>query len=445
MTAVLISKHYPRDEQLSGWFHCLPTAKELPRLEQTVNADVVIVGAGFAGLSAAKRLFDNDPNLTVVVLEAQGLAWAGCGRNSGFMIDLPHELNSHNYSSEQSHDLAQIEENRLAIDFADELVNQFEIGSAFERVGKYHGATNGAGLKALQEYSLHLTALNEPFTELSASDLQRVTGSQYYDGGIYTPNAALIQPAAYIQGLGQALHNQSNITVFEHSPVVSIAPHTDGVTVATEFGKVQASKAILANNGFIESFGIAKGRLLHLFTYASMTEELDDKQLAQLGEPSSWGLIPAAPMGTTLRKLSSRRFLVRNQWTYNPDIESSNSQMQRYAKQHDACFLRRYPSLADVKMEHRWSGPIAMTMNGVPVFGEVTDNVFAAACCLGLGTTKSTLYGMMMADKLTGNSSDIMTRLENSAPPAYLTPRFLNQIGVPAYLKWTHWRAGNDL
>ncbi|MEM7360217.1 MAG: FAD-binding oxidoreductase [Pseudomonadota bacterium] len=441
----LTSKRSPRDEQLSGWFHCLPTPRELPRLSQTENADVVVVGAGFAGLSAAKRLHDNDPALRVIVLEAQGLAWGACGRNSGFMIDLPHELNSDNYSGETSHDIEQIEENRLAIEFAAEQVTQFEIANAFERIGKYHGATSGKGLKALQDYSTHLQALGEDYTELSSADLQRITGSDYYDGGIQTPNAVLIQPAAYIQGLGQGLHDLGNISVFEHSPVVSIAPQKGGVIVKTTEGQVNAEKVILANNGFIETFGIAKGRLLHLFTYASMTERLNEKQLALLGEETSWGLIPAAPMGTTLRKLRNQRFLIRNQWTYNPDIQSSQAQVKRYARQHDRCFRRRYPQLAEVKMEYRWSGPIAMTMNSVPVFGEVADNVYAAACCLGLGTTKSTLYGMMMADKLTHRRGDILERLENAAAPAYLTPRVLNQVGIPAYLKWAHWRAGNDL
>ena len=114
---------------------------------------MVVVGAGFAGLSAAKRLHDNDPDLRVIVLEAQGLAWGACGRNSGFMIDLPHELNSDNYSGEASHDIEQIEENRLAIEFAAEQVTQFKIADAFERIGKYHGATSGKGHKALQDYS----------------------------------------------------------------------------------------------------------------------------------------------------------------------------------------------------------------------------------------------------------------------------------------------------
>ena len=444
----LQSKAHPTDTQLSGWWHCCsPRVKdrELASLTGKHTADVVIVGAGFAGLSAARRLTQNDSSLKIIVLEAQGLAWAGCGRNSGFVIDLPHELNSDNYSSEREHDLQKIAQNRMAIDFVEAAAKEFGLESATAKIGKYHGATNGAGLKALYDYTKHLDDLGEDYLHLDKPGLANVIGTDYYDGGIYTPNAMLIQPAAYIAGLGQGLHDDKRAQVFPHSAVTSINASKNGVRVKTSHGEVNAGKVILANNGHIESFGIAKGRLLHLFTYASMTEQLTELQLAQLGQAKAWGLIPAAPMGSTLRKLDNGRFLIRNQWTYDPNLEANPETVKNIAKQHDRCFKARYPLLADVKMQYRWCGPIAMSLNGAPVFGEVQDNVYAATVCQGLGTTFSTLYGMMIADKICGHHSDTLKQLEEGGSPSRMPPTILNKIGVPAYLKWNHWRAGRDL
>ena len=445
MSSILSSQSHPRDTRLSGWYHCLPEVEPLPCLEREITADVVIIGAGFAGLSAAKRLHDNDPMLEVVVLDAQGLAWSASGRNSGFMIDLPHELNSEDYASEQQHDLGQISENRAAISFAEQAAEEYRMSSHFVRAGKYHGATNGAGIKALNNFAKHLDRLGERYTQLTASDLKNVTGSDYYDGGIFTPGAALIQPAGYIRGLGYGLNALDNVSIYEHSPVTSIESLPSGVTVSTHKGRINAKHAILANNGHIESFGIAKGQLLHLFSYASLTEKLSSELLAQLGEQNSWGLIPASPMGTTLRKLDNGRLLVRNQWTYNPDIESTDTELERYGRQHDRCFARRYPKLAGIPMEYRWSGAIAMTLNSAPVFGELQGNVYAAAVCQGLGTTKSTLYGMLIADKICARKNSMLEALEQAPEPSWMPPRLLNNIGVPAYLKWVHWRAGSDL
>ena len=79
-------------------------------------ADWVIVGAGFTGLSAAHRIATRNPDDTVVVLDAQPVGWGAAGRNSGFMIDLPHHLQSSDYSCD--HDQLEIRQNRFAIDYA---------------------------------------------------------------------------------------------------------------------------------------------------------------------------------------------------------------------------------------------------------------------------------------------------------------------------------------
>ena len=439
----------PRDRELSGWYGVLPTPPSLPQQTGDECADVVIIGAGYAGLSAAKRLSDLDPKLSIIVLEAQRLAWGAGGRNSGFMIDLPHELNSEDYSGGRDHDLQQISENRFAIDFAEQAIAQFNIADCFQRIGKYHGATNGKGLSALSNFSEHLTALGEPFTHLNAEQMQQLTGSEYYDGGIHTPGAALIQPAAYILGMGLGLQARDNIRVYENSPAIKIT-QGESVAVTTRHGTVRAGQAILANNGHIESFGLARNRLLHLVTYASMTEPLTKQQIQHLGEPATWGLIPAAPMGSTLRKITTAqgeqtRMLIRNQWTYNPQMQVSSAAVKRYAKQHQKCFARRYPPLANVTMQYQWAGAIAMSLNSVGVFGEVGKNVYAAAVCNGLGTTKSTLYGVLLADKLLGQTQPLLAHLQAQAPPKCLPPKALNAVGVPAYLKYSHWQAGRDL
>ena len=82
-------------------------------------ARIAIVGGGFAGLSAARRLQQIDPRLEVVILDAARIAEGGTGRNSGFMIDLPHDLTSSDYAGAgEGHDRQLTRLNRHAIDFA---------------------------------------------------------------------------------------------------------------------------------------------------------------------------------------------------------------------------------------------------------------------------------------------------------------------------------------
>src|SRR5262245_43636435 len=108
----------PADLRGSGWYELLPKPPPPRILAGNQKADWVIVGAGFAGLSAARRLSQLVPGDRISVLEAQRVGWGASGRNSGFMIDLPHELSSENYAGGLDHDIKQIRMNRAGIAFA---------------------------------------------------------------------------------------------------------------------------------------------------------------------------------------------------------------------------------------------------------------------------------------------------------------------------------------
>ena len=113
-----IAKRLPRQPGPAGWNQLLPEADSPRVLEQPVTADIAIIGAGFAGLSAARRLKQLDPSLSIIILEAGRVANGPAGRNSGFMIDLPHALASGSYAGDDSADRRNIRMNRAAIAFA---------------------------------------------------------------------------------------------------------------------------------------------------------------------------------------------------------------------------------------------------------------------------------------------------------------------------------------
>src|SRR5215468_825746 len=91
------ARRLPADLKGSGWYKILDEPGPARELEGPQTADWIIVGAGFAGLSAARRLARSRPGETIALIDAQWIGWGAAGRNSGFMIDLPHDLASESY------------------------------------------------------------------------------------------------------------------------------------------------------------------------------------------------------------------------------------------------------------------------------------------------------------------------------------------------------------
>ncbi len=281
------AKKLPVQRGPAAWNTILGPQAAPEVLRADLTADFVVIGGGFAGLSAARRLIQLQPDARVVVLEAGRVAEGAAGRNSGFMIDLPHDLASDDYAG-SGDDQALIGLNRQAIEFGRAAVEEYGIDPAyFDPAGKVNGAASAAGHDHNLSYSKHLASLGETSEMLDQQQMQELTGSPHYRSGLYTPGTVTLQPAGYIRGLARGLRDR--VQLFENSAVTGFTRQGQDWLVRTETGSVSAAKVILANNGHLESFGIERGRLMQLFLFASMTPDLDAETLKRLGGAPRWG------------------------------------------------------------------------------------------------------------------------------------------------------------
>ena len=432
----------PSDINGSGWYRLLPEPLPPRLLNGRRTADWVIVGGGFAGLSAARRLIQLVPGERIVLLEAQRIGWGAAGRNSGFMIDLPHELSSWNYAGAVERDRKQIRMNRAGIAFAAEAAEEYGLKEHFAPVGKYHGAATPRGLRALAEFEKHLGYLKEPFEHHDAEGMRRLTGTSFYVGGTFTPRAAMIQPAGYIRGLARGLSQK--VDIYESSTVTSIETGTEHV-ITTPEGEVRTPHLIMTNNGHVENFGYFRRRLMHVFTFASMTRRLSAAEVKALGGEKAWGLTPADPMGSTVRRIREDRIVVRNTFTYNPDMRTTERQIEAIGRDHDQSFAVRFPMLNGVTSEYRWGGHLCLSLNAAPAFGEIEQRVYAACCCNGLGTVKGSLYGKLIAELAVGRADPLVQDALSEPSPQRLYPEPFMTWGARMKLWWMQRRAGREL
>ena len=416
-------------------------------LEGRHTADVVIVGAGFAGLSAARRLRQLEPQAKVMVLDAGQVGEGSAGRNSGFMIDLPHDLTSDDYAG-AGDDRAMIALNRHAIGFARAAVEDYGIDPNFlDPAGKVNGAVSAAAQAHNDSYARHLDTLGEHSERLDRQQMREMTGSAYYASGLYTPGTVMLQPAGYVRGLAAGLM-RDGVAICGNSPVRALIREGTQWRVDTGQGYVSTGRVILTVNGHLESFGFEQGRLMQVFLYAVMTPELDAETLARLGGQPRWGVTPSDPMGTTVRRIDTgqggNRIVTRTCATLSPDMRAGPAHVARAARVMQRKFDQRFPQLAGLRMEHAWAGHLCLTKSGVSVMRAVDEGVYAGCVQNGLGTARGTLTGIGAAELACGVESPITRHFGAEARPGLLPPKPIQKLGGNLVLRVKEWRAGAE-
>ncbi len=431
----------------AAWNAILPAQAAAHPLDGDASADIAVIGAGFAGLSAARRLTQLVPDARIALLEAGRVAEGAAGRNSGFMIDLPHELTSEDYAG-TGDDRTMIALNRMAQEFGRAAVEEYGIDPAFfDPSGKVNGAASAAAHAHNESYARHLASLNEPSEMLDAQAMRELTGSPHYRSGLYTPGTVMLQPAGYVRGLAAGLR-RAGVAIHEQSPVTGFTRQGDTWRVETPKGRLSAGKVILTVNGHLESFGIARGRLMQVFLFATMTPDLDADTLGRLGGRPRWGVTPSDPMGTTMRRIDTaqggNRIVTRTCAVLRPGMRATEADMARAARAMQRKFDQRFPQLAGMRMEHAWAGHLCLSLNGVSVMREIEPGLYSACVQNGLGTARGTLTGMAAAELACDTTSAITRHFTDQAEPKRLPPQPFREIGANVVLRWKEWRAGDE-
>jgi glycine/D-amino acid oxidase-like deaminating enzyme len=430
----------PCNDESNGWSRILPPRQPKRALEGAARGDWVVVGAGFAGLAAARRLAEHRPSDSILVLEADEAGENASGRNSGFAIDLPHNVGSslEELEGAQRH----IRLSRAAIDHLEHQVREHAIECNWSRRGRYHTGSEHGVEAILRPISRELSALGEPWRWIDAKTLASEIGTSYHLAAVHTPGTVLMNPAALVRGLADSL--PENVTLHEHTPVVE-ASYKNGVTLMTSNGPVYAPRMVLAVNGLAEQFGFYRRRLLRFAAHASLTRPLDHREREALGGFEDWGVTPAnAFVSSTLRFTQDHRLLVRHQLIFDPDQRAALKNRDAIRARHMREFRNRYPMLPDVSFEYTWTGYVCLSRNHAPGFGKVAPNVWSAVCCNAVGVTKATISGLLAADLACGIDNPLIKDMESLGTPATLPRRPFLDIGVHARTRFDLWSARGE-
>ena len=319
----------------------------------------MVIGAGYTGLAAARRLAELQPQEPILVLDASSAGEGSAGRNSGFLINLPHNTRMSGHYSPLQIARKQIAMYQAGLDWLAQLSQQGGFDCGWDLAGTTPPPPRGS--RNLRASLAQYRDWGVAYTELDRDAMREQLGTDYYQFGYHSMNNA-VQPAALIRGLADTLPD--NVWLMENNPVDSVdggGPHR-----AHAQRPVQRRQCDPGQQRLARRLGFLRSRLVTIYTYAGVTPVLDAQQ-ALLGQRDQWGVIPANRLGTTLRRIRGGRFMVRSAYSY--EAEQTAGTHGRPAAR--ASFQRRYPQLAAHDFEYVWSGSTALTGNGASFVGEV--------------------------------------------------------------------------
>lgn len=386
----------------SYWAYSADTAHTLPTLTGDLQCDVVVIGGGITGLSAARHLAEM--GLAAVVLDAESPGWGSSGRNGGFVsprFGVPFHEIARTHGIDVARRMYRI--GQEAVDCVEETTEKFGLASAqFRRCGVVMGAHDvralagmGVGIAWIQK------ECGDPSYMLTADEVRHESGSRDFVGGALMPNAGSVHPLNYVRGLVAGLV-KSSVPVFQNSLVRAIHRDNASITAETAGGRVKARQIIFATNAYSNMSGATRDITSGVIPFRSSL-------IATRPMPNSLcdELLPTGrSVDTSKRILRYYRIIDRRLVFGGPGAFFMEDDSMAYARLW-ADALKLLPLLADYPIEFKWSGLVALTLDYLPHIGQVEDRVLFAGGYNGIGVAMGTLLGKYLAKLVSKQPVDL--------------------------------------
>jgi len=388
------------------WGLTAPPAPETSALAGEIRADVVVVGGGYTGLSAALHLAQGGRN--VVVLEALDIGFGGSGRNVGLvnagMWVMPDAMPD--ALGEQHGDrLSRLLGNGPDLVF--EIIEKYKIDCEAVRTGTLHCAVGDGGVAEIKQRAAQWSARGAPVRVLDAAETAAKVGTDAYAGALLDLRAGTIQPLAYARGLAHAaieagakIHTRSAVTGWERAGA--------SWRLRTAGGAVSADWVIVATDAYTNTpwpeIRTEQVRLPYFnLATAPLSEELRRSILPE--RQGAWD---------TKEIMSSFRFDRAGRLVFGSIGALRGTGIhQAWAKR---ALRKLFPRIGDVSFVAEWYGWLGMTGNHLPMFHRLADNVVSFTGYNGRGIAPGTVFGRILAEHIQGRLPESELPLPVTAP-----------------------------
>lgn len=390
--------------------------------------DVAVIGGGFTGLSAARKLAKD--GVRVSVLESEYVGFGGSGRNGGHL----NNGIAHGYAEAKTHlgaerAYALYKAYDASIDRIEAIIAEEEIDCAFRRSGKLKLASKPSHISKLRaNFELIHREVDSDTAFIEKADLGKEIGSDSFYGAMLYAKSGMMHMGSYVTGLANAAVRHG-ATIWENAPVTEREKTAKGWQLSTPRGTLTAEKVILATNAYTPStFRYFRRRILSIGSFVIATRPLTASEIAEI-LPGNRTCVTSMNIGNYFRLTPDHRLIFggRSRFSSVSD-QTSDEKSGRLLQQ---ALARTYPQLAEVEIDYCWGGLVGMTADRYPRAGEADGMIYGMGYS-GHGAQMSTLLGEALSDIAQGRGqTNPLDGLDWPTIPLYSDkPWFLPLVGA---------------
>jgi glycine/D-amino acid oxidase-like deaminating enzyme len=412
----------------------------MPARELPGTVDVAVIGGGYTGLSAARKLAKRGAK--VGVLEAENIGWGASCRNggmvlSGLKLSVPTLIARYGREAAGQMYAASLE----SIDCVEKLIQEENIDCDFSRCGHLEVACKA---KHFVEFQRAAEIIEREFGHklhiVDNADLQDEIGSRIYQGGMVDEVSAGVNPARYVAGLGLAAM-KAGAEIHEKTRVLGLQRQTQngcaGWKVTTSRGQLHANEVLIATSGYTSCVSRSLQRkIIPIGSFIIVTEAVTEALANELN-PRNRMIYDSKNYLYYYRLTPDRRILFGGRAAFFPENDDTVRESARILRDG---MVDVYPQLAKTQVEYVWGGTLDFAFDIMPHAGK-SDGMYYSMGYAGHGVAMATLLGQKIAEAiLTGRDENPFVGIPFPGAPLGLyngTPWFLPFAG--AWYKFLDW------
>jgi glycine/D-amino acid oxidase-like deaminating enzyme len=386
-------------QESSLWAATAPPLESFANRPLPARADVVVIGGGYTGLSAALRLAKLGARVSV--LEQETIGWGASSRNGGMVLTgQKHGIGDMTRTFGATRARALWNASLAALETVATLIQEESIECDFARRGHLDVAYKPAHMEHLKAaHELLEREFDYPTQLVPKENLREELGTAYYHGGLVDERSAGLNPAKYVRGLARAAA-RAGADLHDASPALAIEKTPTGFTIKTSRGAIDCKDVLAATNGYT---GAAtpqlQKRIIPIGSYIISTEPLDP-QLAQQLIPKNRMVFDTKNFLYYFRRSPDDRIVFGGRAAFFPATPSTVRESAHILRQG---LLQVFPEVENYPTAFAWGGTLGFTFDIYPHAGQM-DGVHYAMGYAGHGVALATYLGQQLANRIAGQA-----------------------------------------